>query len=73
MKDTKGLILRLINDHTGSNYTDELPDDTKLADLGLDSLDVVELEMAYEDETNTRLPDTTVPPITIRDLCDLLN
>lgn len=44
-----------------------------LADIGLNSLDIVELQMYYEDETNTQVADPTVPLITVKDLLDLIS
>lgn len=48
-------------------------EDTVLADIGLNSLDIVELQMYYEDETNTQVADPTVPLITVKDLLDLIS
>jgi acyl carrier protein len=49
-----------------------LTDDALLADLGLDSLDIVELQMEYEDEMNVTLDDPDTPILTIRDLLELM-
>ena len=46
---------------------------TVLSDIGLDSLDIVELQMYYEDKTKTQVADPTVPLITVKDLLDLLS
>lgn len=43
-------------------------EDTLLADLGLDSLDIVEIQMAYEDASGTEVPDTDRRIQTIADL-----
>lgn len=50
-----------------------ITEDTVLADIGLNSLDIVELQMYYEDETNTEVADPTVPLITVKDLLDLVS
>lgn len=50
-----------------------LSEHTVLSDIGLNSLDIVELQMYYEDETNTQVADPTVPLITVNDLLDLLS
>lgn len=49
-----------------------LTESTKLSDLKLDSLDIVELQMFYEDQTGTMIPDTTKPLVTVGDLLELL-
>lgn len=49
-----------------------LTEETPLADLKLDSLDIVELQMFYEDRTGTMIPDTTKPLVTVGDLLELL-
>ena len=46
--------------------------DTNLEDLELDSLDIVELQMDYEDSYNTILEDSDVELITIADLLNLM-
>jgi acyl carrier protein len=52
--------------------TTEFTDSTLLSDLKLDSLDVVELQIMYEDATNTVLDDPTYPIVTIGDLLQLM-
>lgn len=49
---------------------DEISDDGRfIDDLGADSLDVVELVMAFEDEFDVRIPDDMAEKIlTIRDM-----
>lgn len=49
----------------------ELSPEDRLLELGLDSLDVVELQMYYEDELKT-LIESDESPITVRDLMDLM-
>lgn len=46
------------------------PDDN-LLELGLDSLDIVELQMYYEDEFSTII-ESDMSPITVRDLMSLM-
>ena len=45
---------------------------TTLEELGLDSLDVVELQMMYEDAFNVELEDVADPINTVNDLLKLL-
>jgi len=48
-------------------------EDSVLSDLGLNSLDIVELQMFYEETTSTDVPDSDRPLITVKDLLNLLN
>lgn len=43
-----------------------------LADMGIDSLDAVELQMYYEEKTGVETADPTGPVITVKDLMDLM-
>lgn len=54
------------------NFSIELTRDTELSSLGIDSLDAVELQMYYEEETGieTRDPERAVK--TVGDLIDLM-
>ena len=47
---------------------------TFIDDLGADSLDIVELIMAFEEELNTEIPDEVAEKIrTVKDAVDLLD
>ncbi len=47
---------------------------TFIDDLGADSLDIVELIMAFEEEFNTEIPDETAEKIrTVKDAVELLD
>lgn len=49
-------------------------DSTFIDDLGADSLDIVELIMAFEEEFNTEIPDDVAEKIrTVRDTVELLD
>ena len=49
-------------------------DSTFIDDLGADSLDIVELIMAFEEEVNTEIPDDVAEKIrTVRDAVELLD
>jgi len=50
----------------------EIDQDTDLSELGLDSLDIVELQMMYEEKTGVLLDDVDEPVGTIKDLLELL-
>lgn len=50
-----------------------ITEDTKLLDIGIDSLDSVELQMYYEDVTGKQTVDPTTPVITVKHLIDLMH
>mgnify|MGYP001474577320 FL=1 len=53
---------------------DVMMDSTFIDDLGADSLDIVELIMAFEEEFNTEIPDDVAEKIrTVRDAVELLD
>jgi acyl carrier protein len=43
-----------------------------LDDLGIDSLDSVELQINFEETYGVQLPDTNKPIVTVRDLINLM-
>jgi acyl carrier protein len=56
-------------------FKKEAPDltrDMPLPDLGLDSLDIVELQMEFEKEYNVEIPDPEDVIVTVGDLIDHL-
>lgn len=59
---------KVINGNTTS-----LTPNTLLDSIGIDSLDVVELQMAYEDEFNVILADSSEVPITVGDLIYIIS
>ena len=54
------------------NQTLQLAPGDELRDLGLDSLDVIELQLNYEETVGKIIPDTAGPFNTVRDLIDLM-
>jgi acyl carrier protein len=46
--------------------------DDNLLDLGIDSLDTVELQLYYEEEMNVQTEDTNGVAITVRDLIKMM-
>lgn len=57
-KLTRDAIVEIISMYHGGKYTkDEITDEMSLEDLGLDSLDHVELTMHFEEELSTEIPD----------------
>ena len=55
--DTPRRVKDLIADSLGVNSTEVLPDASFIDDLGADSLDNVELVMAFEEEFDIEIPD----------------
>jgi acyl carrier protein len=46
--------------------------DDNLYNIGLDSLDIIELQVEYEEEFNVEFPDALKSPTTVRDLINLM-
>jgi acyl carrier protein len=59
-------IQSLFNQNLKLNLSDNLHD------LGIDSLDVVELQLNYEETFNCQLPDTHEPIIYVSDIIKLM-
>ncbi|MFX4087303.1 MULTISPECIES: acyl carrier protein [Sphingobium] len=68
MNDIAGRVMKIVVEHMGV-YDDKVtPEASFLDDLGGDSLDVVELVMALEDEFGITIPDSDVEGIaTVQD------
>jgi acyl carrier protein len=49
-----------------------ITEDTSIEDLGIDSLDLVELQLEYENDFQVELPDSTDEIRTVKDLLSLL-
>jgi acyl carrier protein len=50
----------------------KITEDTLIEDLGIDSLDLVELQLEYENDFKVTLSDTTEEIRTVKDLLNLL-
>jgi acyl carrier protein len=50
----------------------EITEETNLHDLDLDSLDIVELQMYYEDRMSVMVKDPDAPITTVKQLLDLI-
>lgn len=74
MSDTAERVKKIVIEHLGVE-----PDKVKEAasfidDLGADSLDIVELVMAFEEEFNVEIPDDAAEKIaTVKDAIDFIN
>ena len=62
-EDTARRVKDLIAESLGVNPTEVLPDASFIDDLGADSLDTVELVMAFEEEFNIEIPDEAAEKI----------
>ena len=72
-KDVANKVKKMVVDHLGveeSKVTDEA---NFIDDLGADSLDTVELVMAFEEEFKCEIPDEAAEKIvTVKDAVDLI-
>lgn len=50
----------------------QLTEETDLTDVGLDSLEIVELQMFYEEKLKIAMPDNADPVYTVKDLMKLM-
>ena len=58
MSDVAEKVKKIISEHLGIDDMDKITDDAKfIDDLGADSLDTVELVMAFEEAFNVEIPD----------------
>jgi len=73
--DKRAWLVAAVNQLKGSNkdnWVNDLPDDMELTQLGLDSLDIVELQMMYEEEVGYDIPDPVEKFTTIGGLLALM-
>ena len=74
MKSTFEKVKAITVDQLSVAPEDVKMDSTFIDDLGADSLDIVELIMAFEEEFNTEIPDDVAEKIrTVRDAVELLD
>jgi acyl carrier protein len=58
MSDVAEKVKKIIAEHLGIDEVDKITDDAKfIDDLGADSLDTVELVMAFEEAFDVEIPD----------------
>ena len=57
MADTEARVKEIIVEQLGVDPTEVIPDASFVNDLGADSLDTVELVMAFEEEFGLEIPD----------------
>ncbi len=74
MSDVKAKIKKIVADHLGIEE-DKVTDEASFVDdLGADSLDTVELVMAFEEEFEIEIPDEEAEAIqTVKNAVDYIN
>ncbi|MFP4381497.1 MAG: acyl carrier protein [Candidatus Sumerlaeia bacterium] len=74
MSDTEAKVKEIIVEQLSVNADDVVPEAKFLEDLGADSLDIVELVMAFEEEFELDIPDEDAEKIrTVGDAVNYIN
>jgi acyl carrier protein len=64
MSDTPDRVKKIVVEHLGVEPEKVVEDASFIDDLGADSLDIVELVMAFEEEFGVEIPDDAAEKIT---------
>ena len=73
MSDTSERVKKIVVEHLGVEADKVTEDASFIDDLGADSLDIVELVMAFEEEFGVEIPDDAAEKITtVRDAIDYI-
>ncbi|MBA15046.1 acyl carrier protein [Sphingosinithalassobacter tenebrarum] len=64
MMSTADRVTKIVSEHLGVQESDVTPEASFIDDLGADSLDIVELVMAFEEEFGVEIPDDAAEKIT---------
>ncbi|GGD72833.1 acyl carrier protein [Croceicoccus mobilis] len=64
MSDTEERVKKIVVEHLGVEADKVTTDASFIDDLGADSLDIVELVMAFEEEFGVEIPDDAAEKIT---------
>ena len=68
MSNTEDQVKKIVVDHLGIDESKVTPDSKFIDDLGADSLDTVELVMAFEEKFGIEIPDDAAETIqTVKD------
>ena len=71
--DISSKVKKIVADHLGIDEAKVTEDSSFIDDLGADSLDTVELVMAFEEEFGTEIPDDAAETIiTVQNAIDYL-
>lgn len=74
MSETADRVKKIVVEHLGVEPDKVTPEASFIDDLGADSLDIVELVMAFEEEFNVEIPDDAAEKITtVKDATDYIN
>jgi len=74
MSDTADRVKKIVVEHLGVEGDKVTPEASFIDDLGADSLDIVELVMAFEEEFNVEIPDDAAEKITtVKDATDYID
>ena len=73
MSDIEGEVKKIVIEHLGIEESKVTPEAKFIDDLGADSLDTVELVMAFEEKFNIEIPDDAAETIlTVKDAIDFI-
>ena len=73
MSDTSDRVKKIVVEHLGVEGDKVTEDASFIDDLGADSLDIVELVMAFEEEFGVEIPDDAAEKITtVKDAIDYI-
>ena len=74
MESTEEKVKKIVTDHLGIEESKISPDSKFIDDLGADSLDTVELVMAFEEQFGIEIPDDAAETIlTVQNAVDFIN
>ena len=72
--DISSKVKKIVADHLGIEESKVTDESSFIDDLGADSLDTVELVMAFEEEFDCEIPDEAAEKIqTVKDAIDFIN
>ena len=73
MSEIQEQVKKIVVDHLGIDESKVLPEAKFIDDLGADSLDTVELVMAFEEKFGIEIPDDAAETIlTVKDAIDFI-
>ena len=73
MSDIEGDVKKIVVEHLGIEESKVTPESKFIDDLGADSLDTVELVMAFEEKFNIEIPDDAAETIlTVQDAINFI-
>ena len=74
MSETADRVKKIVVEHLGVEGDKVTEEASFIDDLGADSLDIVELVMAFEEEFNVEIPDDAAEKITtVKDAIDYID